>query len=201
MKPPTTSSRACGSGSMVSDLSCLHPHAQANHIKPITSEHYMNKKLNRHVTTVAEVVSGFTSAGQPRPGGGLLRDTERRIARARDDDMAMSTKAKLIGWRGDLLYLLYCVQGGAHEEKHMVVPTAVSEHFFVLAGIPSLIHSNADNTASSGEPSSLSSSFDAMCAGLLPQSVTPPSDYYLVSATHRFCSCPFVLTNGPFNKV
>ena len=186
---------------MISDLSCLHPHAQANHIKPITSEHYMNKKLNRHVTTVAEVVSGFTCAGQPRPGGGLLRDTERRIARARDDDMAMSTKAKLIGWRGDLLYLLYCVQGGAHEEKHMVVPTAVSEHFFVLAGIPSLIHSNADNTASSGEPSSLSSSFDAMCAGLLPQSVTPPSDYYLVSATHRFCSCPFVLTNGPFNKV
>ena len=77
----------------------------------------MNKMYNQRVVTVAEVVSGLMSTGEPRPGGGLMSDMERRLERARDDDSAMTTKQKLIRWRGDALFLLHCVQDGQHEKR------------------------------------------------------------------------------------
>jgi len=31
--------------------------------------------------------------------------------------------------------------------------------------------------------------------------VKPPEGYYLCCPCEKYCSCAFVLTNGPFNKV
>ena len=172
----------------------------------------MNKMYNQRVTTVAEVVSGWTSGGQPRAGGGLIQDTQRKLNRTRDDATAMTTKEKLISLKGDMLYLRYCTQGGQHAGEDMVLSAggggAATGYFFVRAAIHTPIYSG--NNANSGE-SSLSSKYDPMRAVLLPQPgkawaaantcLSPPDGYYLVCATECYCSCPFVALNGPFNKV
>ena len=187
-------------------------------IRPL--EHYMNKLYNQRVVNVAEVVCGVTSGGEPRPGGGLLFDMARRIERAREDDLEVSTKAKLIAWRGDFMYLRYCVQGGEHDEKDMVVTVgeAASDYFFILGDTTTPIHSNASSAGATStnksDQSSLSSKFDTMRSELLPKSdfiaignealharVTPPEGYYLCCTVEKYCSYPYVQLNGPFYKV
>lgn len=176
----------------------------------------MNKMYNQRVVSVAEAVCGLTSKGEPRPGGGLLSDMGRRIERACDNDLVGTTKAKLISWRGDLLYLQYCVNGGQLNGQDMVttVGSAAGGYFFVLAQTTNLIHSNTITTNEYDHQSLLDSKFAAMCAELLPKSdlvaiekeslrscITPPKGYYLCSLAEKFCSCAYVKINGPFQKV
>jgi len=93
---------------------------------------------------------------------------------------------------------------------------AGSHYYYVLAGTPMLVHSNSASDAHQiRDASSIDSKFDTMCAELLPKSeivafcdnedlrtrVTPPEGYYLCSLLEKFCTCPFVMMNGPFNKV
>ena len=134
----------------------------------------------------------------------LIPDTERRIQRERDDADAMTTMEKLIKIRGDVLFLTYRVQNHQYGGKPMVVKAAADDHYFVLAGIPNLFHSNASTDQS--QRASLDSKFGPMLDELLPrtengQVVKPPPGYYVVRPHKLSCSCPFVATQGSFRKV